>query len=186
METGVLKTYGHQGLKTDTCWRGPLEGQEYEQVMSYYKWLWDIIKLGGLASYSHRLAVMKWHVAARGNKSETREFYARYSKPQIFIAVNPDLFNGMRKDISKNDGPPHQVEQVLPGNGLVNMRLYFYGQLDGKTPKGTRVHVWWPGQVYFDYQQFLQEHGQWTMDCSVIRENELQRIKKIAGRKYSY
>ena len=92
--------------------------------------------------------------------------------------MNQDLFEAMHQDVSRNEGPPQAVEVVTEANGLVNMRLYHYRQLDGTSPKGTRVHTWWPGHVFFDYAKFLQDHKDWTMECSVKREAELEREKK--------
>ena len=194
MNTGTLCEYHHQGRGVQVKWKGPLEPHEFEQVMQYYKWLWDLIRQGGLASYSYRMAHTRWHLSFGGSpvkgafekpQDATRFFY-RYSKPQVFLAADSEHLYAMRQAISTNDGPPHQVELVTDENGLVNNRMYYFAQLDGTTPKGKRAHAWWPGHVYFDYRKFLQDHGQWTMDCSVLRENELDRKKKMAGRKYAY
>lgn len=190
MPAGILTEYKHYGRSVSVPYKGPLEDGKYEQVMGYYKWLWELLRKGGLASYSYRLADIRWHMSTScaGKKgvfetaAEARQFFYKYSRPRLFLAVNPELAGAMRKDIAKNDGPPHQLELVTEENGLVNMRLYEYAQLDGTSPKGTRVHVWWPGHVYFNYRAFLQDNKNWLMDCSAKREATLNRKKKPARR----
>ncbi len=184
--TGVLKEYKHLGRTVSLPYCGPLEDADFHQEKQYWKWQWDLLKQGGLASYSYRVAHIRWHLSSGGvavkgvfkEGSEARQFFARYSRPKVFLAVNQETFQAMHQDVSRNEGPPQAVELVTESNGLVNMRLYHYAQLDGTSPKGTQVHTWWPGHVFFDYAKFLQDNRNWTMDCSVKREAELERTKK--------
>lgn len=190
MTAGIIIEYKHFGRTVSLPYNGPLEDGDFENVQYYFKWKRDLIKPRGLASYSYRMAHTRWHLAASGGTArgtfetphEAREFFARYSKPQVFLAVNPELIEAMRREI-KGEGPPHQLEVVTEKNGLVNMRLYYYEQLDGDSPKGARVHTWWPGHVYFDYRKFLQDHKNWTVDCSVKREAQLNKKQKKSARR---
>ena len=191
MTSGILTEYRHCGRSVQLPYYGPIDDAEYENVLNYYKWLWERIRQGGLPSYSYRQAHTRWHLTASGGKvrgifedaRDSRSFYSCYSKPRIFMAVNPELVQSMRGEVNKNDGPPHQLEMVTEANGLENMKFYKYVQLDGTTPNSTRVRTWWPGHVYFDYAKFLQDNQGWTMDCSVMREKELNRKRKPNVRK---
>lgn len=188
MPAGILVEYRHAGRAVQVPFNGPITDAEFEDVKFYYTWLWGLLKKGGLASYSYRMAHTRWHMASGGSKvkgifeeaRETREFFARYSKPKIFLAVNPDLVASMRKEVGT--GAPHSLEVVTEKNGLENMRLYSYVQLGGTTPKGTRVHTWWPDHVYFDYRKFLADKKNWTIDCSVEREKSLNKNTKKGRR----
>lgn len=186
MPAGTLMETTHYNRTVKVPYEGPLVEADIEAVQRFFKWLWDHMRgeSGGLARFCHGRALTRWHLSAAGSavkgifetRQEAQEFFDRYARPKIFLAVNAELYVAMQLEISRNQGPPHALEIVSEHNGLVNMRMYKYVQLDCvKGKDGLRVHTWWPEHVYFDYARFLEDNRNWTMECSVVRENKMNR-----------